>query len=774
MNRQLMPFQGWRLTFFQAVMVAVFFLFAIRMYDLQIVNNQDNQAKADENRLNQLPLAASRGVIFDRNGRLLAKNVPAFNVTIVPAELPNDTDKVLDIFNRLSALVGVPPTAAIAQASKSNLRSIEELVAEGEGIAPFRAVVIAQDVDFHAALQIEEENFSLPGVAIVPVSVRDYPTGSLTANIIGYTGPIPADQAEELSQQGYDPAYDRIGYDGVEGFLNSRLAGQRGFLLREVDVAGEQIQVIQQVDPVPGQNVRLTLDIDLQEAALNALKDRINLLNSVNNRVVSQQGVVIAMNPQNGQILALVSYPTYDNTFFARSIDAEYYFDVQDDPLNPLSNKAIQSLYPPGSVWKLITASGALQEGVIAPQTQLFDTGSLVVENKYAKNDRAAAQTFVCWKRDGHGSVDMLEGIAQSCNVYFYQVGGGNPDVSDSYLRPGGLGIDDLFRYATAYGIGSELGIELPSENKGRMPDQDWKRIRYGQNWSTGDTYNAALGQGYVNVTPLQLISMVATVANGGTLYQPTLIESYLNAEGNIIQPFIPHVLRNVDLGDTNGTLTLLLVEDMIMKGGSSLACICENESDNNFYNAVRCNPSAYRSTVDTNPDPLVEDLREYQVHIPENYVFNARVCNPLRFDDNYRPAFVSQSNLDTVRQGTRFAVTVGTAKAANLPYVAVAGKTGTAQYCDDIARGLGLCRFGAWPAHAWFLAYAPFENPEIVILGFVYNGIEGSLWALPVVVETMEAYFRLKNERAGLPPPPSVEIGLPSVPPTPTPAPGG
>jgi membrane carboxypeptidase/penicillin-binding protein len=212
----------------------------------------------------------------------------------------------------------------------------------------------------------------------------------------------------------------------------------------------------------------------------------------------------------------------------------------------------------------------------------------------------------------------------------------------------------------------------------------------------------------------------------------------------------------------------------MIMKGGSSLACICEDEPDNTFYNPVRCNPATYRSTIDINADPLVEDVREYQVHIPENYVFNGRVCNPLRFDDSYRPAFVSQPNYDLVRQGTRLVVTEGTAKAANLPYVEVAGKTGTAQYCDNIARGLGLCRFGAWPAHAWFMAYAPFENPEIIIIGFVYNGIEGSQWALPVVVETMEAYFRLKNERAGLPPPPSVEIGVPPVPATTTPVPGG
>lgn len=775
MNRKLMPFQGWRLTFFQAIMFAIFILFGIRMYDLQIVGNQEAQQAADGNRLNRLPLAAPRGVIFDRYDRALAKNVPAYNVTVIPASLPDDPDAELSIFNRLSALVDVPPTAAIAAASGSNVRSIEEMVAIGEGIAPFRPVTIAVDVDYHVALQIKEESITLPGVNVSPVYVREYPTGELTAHLIGYMAPIPPEEAEALIEQGYDPAYDRTGVDGIEYFLESKLAGQRGFVLREIDVAGAEIQQIERVDPVPGQNVRLTIDTDLQQAAEDALRTRLNLLNAQYNRIISQQGVVIAMDPRNGQILAMVSYPGYDNSRFARAIDVNYYLDVAADPLRPLVNNAIRSLYPPGSVWKLITASGAMEEGVIAPLSTLSDPGQLVVENRYAPNDPAAAQTFVCWKRDGHGLVDIFRAIAQSCNVYFYQVGGGNAEVSEATLRRGGLGITDLFRYATAYGVGSELGIELPAENQGRMPDPDWKRIRYGENWSTGDTYNASLGQGYVTVTPLQLISMVATVANGGTLYQPSIIESYLDAEGNVTQPFQQHVLRNVDLADVQGTLRLTLVEDMIMKGPSSLACICE--SDSQYYNPVRCNPAEYRSTVDVSDDSLNPDIRDYEVYIPENYVFNGNVCRQTRFDQSYHPAFVSQATYDIIHEGMRQAVTVGTAAKANLPYVQVSGKTGTAEYCDDIARPLGLCVPGNWPAHAWFAAYAPSDNPEIVILGFVYNGKEGSLWALPVVVETMEAYFRLKNERAGIPPPPSIDVNtlLPTpIPPTATPASGG
>jgi penicillin-binding protein 2 len=745
------------------------------MYDLQVLRGQEFQDAADENRLSEIPLPADRGVIFDRYNRPLAKNVPAFNVTVIPAALPSDAKAELNIFNRLSALVNVPPTIAAAKASGRNIRSIEELVDEGNRIAPFRPVVIAQDVDFHVALQIKEESITLPGVEIQAISVREYPTGALTAHLIGYMAPISADEAEKLIAQGYNPAYDRTGVDGIEYFLETQLAGQRGREIREVDVAGEVIKKIQQIDPVPGQNIRLTIDVDLQQAAETALKNRIALLNAQYNRIISQQGIVIAMNPQNGQILAMVSYPEYDNSRFARNIDVQYYLDVAADPLKPLVNNAIRSLYPPGSTWKLVTASGVLQEGIIGPEEDLFDPGSLVVENKYAPNDPAAAQTFVCWKRDGHGLVDIRRAIAQSCNVYFYQVGGGNPDVSAAKLRPGGLGINNLFRYATAYGIGTELGVELPGENQGRMPDPDWKRVLYGENWSTGDTYNAALGQGFVNITPLQLITYAATVANGGTVYQPTIIDSYLDAEGNVLQPFTPHIERNVSIDNLlpTDTLRLNLLEDMIMKGPTSLACTCEEDSP--YYNGVRCNPGAYTSTVDVNPDEFVVENRNYSVAIPQNYVFNGSLCDPLRFNPNYQPAFVSSANLQIIREGMRQAVTVGTAKQANLPYVDVAGKTGTAEYCDNIARPLGLCVFGNWPAHAWFVGFAPYENPEIVVLGFVYSGKEGSLVALPMVTEVLEAYFRLKNERAGLQPPGTGTTTAPALPTQSTPiAPSG
>lgn len=754
-SNRLIPFQSWRLTFFQAVIFAVFLIFGLRMYELQVIRHSEFQGNADDNRLSSFPISARRGAIFDRNDSRLAFNVPAFNVTIIPAQLPSDEEAEFDVFNRLSALVGVPPTREIAAQAGEFERSIEELVDEGAGIEPFSPVIVALDVPQLVAMQILEERIYMPGVDVDPVAVREYPTGALTTHIVGYMGPIPAEDAQELRALGYNPAFDRIGYEGVERYLETRLAGVRGTILREVDVAGEVVRVIDQVEPIPGQNVRLTIDSELQAFAQQALIDQLADLNTAAGRAVSQQGNVIAMDPRTGEVLSLVSYPSYDNSRFARAIDGEYYLEIVSDPLRPLVNNTIKSKYPPGSVWKVITAAGVLEENVIDPNTWLLDQGQILVENRYAPNDRAASQRFVCWLRSGHGRVDMIRGIAWSCDVYFYQIGGGNPNLSAQTIRPGGLGINDLFRYGTAFGIGSELGIELPFENPNRMPDPDWKRRNEGESWSTGDTYNAAFGQGYVNVTPLQLVAAVASTINGGILHQPTIIREFLDEERQIIEPFKPHILRTLNrrMMGPGDELNLLLLEDMLMKRETSLACICEPNS--RWYDPNRCDPQGYRNTVDLNPDPGMEDLHTYRIHIPLNYSFNGSICQPVRFrvpSEPYHPAFISDETLALVKIGMRESVigAGGTAQPAALPFVEVAGKTGTAEYCDDIARPLNLCVPGQWPAHAWYTGYAPYDDPEIIIIAFVYNGGEGSQVALPIVRKTMAEYFRLKAARTG------------------------
>lgn len=751
MNRMLLPFQGWRLHFFRATVVALLLVMVLRTWQLQFIQGASFRADADENRFQTLPVAAPRGKIYDRNGQPLALNDAAFLVTITPALLPDDIDDILQIYNRLSALVDVPATRIIADASgRTDERSIDEIVREGEGIAPFRAVIIAVDVDEQVAREILESRQSLPGVAIEVRSVRRYPSGELTAQMIGYLGPISEEQAQELRELGYDPAYDRVGYSGIEAYFETELKGVNGSQTTEIDVAGQPLRLVETIKPEPGVSIELTIDRDLQAAAQRALIDGITQLNARERRLVSQSGVVIAMNPQTGEILAMVSWPTYDNSRFARSIDAEYYFDLADDPLRPLVNHAISSLYPPGSVWKMLTSIAIQEEDVIDPDTPLFDGGSLVLPNAFAPNDPGRGQTFVCWLDTGHESETLLDAIADSCDVYFYQVGGGNPDVPAAALKPGGLGIDDLYRWSTAFGIGSDLGVEIYGENAGRMPDRDWKRRNYGESWSTGDTYNAAFGQGYVTLTPLQQVAVIAGILNDGVFMQPTLLRNFQDASGNILQAFPPQIMRTLIPPADGSPMILNIREDVLIQGANSLACRCESDSD--FYSPDRCNPDSYIAQVDidANTGDDFQDFVEYRVHIPYQYRWNAGLCDPLAIQswEGYIPPIASIESFNVAQEGMVEVVTRGTASitvnsaSPPLGYVEEGGKTGTAEYCDDIARPQGLCIPGRWPAHAWYVGYAPADNPEIVVVAFVYNGGEGSQVAMPIVRQVLNHYF--------------------------------
>ncbi len=277
--------------------------------------------------------------------------------------------------------------------------------------------------------------------------------------------------------------------------------------------------------PEPGNNVRLTIDTRLQTAAKTALKSEINFWNTYLGRTLSSQGVVIAMNPKTGEILALVSYPTFENNRMARQIPAYYYQQLQADPNRPLFNHAISGEYPPGSVYKLAASLGALNEGVITPDQLIEDQGKITITQKYYENDPGQPREYVCWEATGHGMQDFLHGLANSCDVYFYKIGGGyGTEV------PEGVGVWRLAEYARALGYGRATGIELPGEQSGLVPDPTWKRINVAENWSTGDTYIATIGQGYVLATPLQVLVSFATVANDGVMMKPTLVKDILRS----------------------------------------------------------------------------------------------------------------------------------------------------------------------------------------------------------------------------------------------------
>jgi penicillin-binding protein 2 len=622
--------------------------------------------------------------MYDRDGVQLIRNRSTFNVTIIPAFLPDDETARARVFATLAELLDMPITTARGPGDARVLhepgpfrtsrndapwerqagdglggpgapapKGIRDMVNAVDLIAPYQPITIKKDVDPIIVALLEEESAHLPGVLVDMVPVRNYLSGELTASAVGYTGPIPEALVEEYEAKGYSPN-DRVGLTGLELQYEDVLHGTKGQEVIEVDVSGRKVRAVG--DPIPattGHNLKLTLDLDLQEAVADALARGIE-------DTARQAGVAIAMDPRNGQILAMVSLPSYDNNLFATGISARDYIALSRDKRFPLVNHAIAGLYPPGSTYKIIPATGALQDGVVTPDTILIDPGVLWLPNKYFPDDAKLAQPFYCWYRDGHGLVNFVRGLAESCDVYFYQISGGYEPTG---FR--GLGEDGLVYYSELFGLGSASGIDLPGEAAGLVPTPKWKRLNYAETWVTGDTYNMGIGQGFVLATPLQILNATAAIANGGLLYQPYLVEEILDAEGNLVKAPGPQVNR--DLLDT-----------------------------------------------------------------------------------------VAPENLAQVQLGLESVIAWGTGKQLDVPGIPVAGKTGTAEFCDSYPSCLD--RDGrVLTSHAWFTAYAPARDPEIAVIVFVYGGGEGSQVALPITGEILRYYF-------GLQPPEVTEESTPEL----------
>ena len=681
-----------RIISFAVVIGTIFLIFISRLFFYQILNGDTYIALAVENRLREISLAPTRGVIFDRNGIVLARNVASYNVVVTAAYLPDDQGAIQNIIRSLSEYIDVPVSRGEIIPENPFVpcvsdHGISQIIEYGEQSAPFRDVKIACNIDQTKAKIIQEKSMDWPGISLEIETVRDYPTGSLTASIIGFLGPISSLEEEYYTDRGFVSNRDKIGYAGLERFYESILSGKPGKRVVEVDVGGRIIRdAVPVISPLPGQNIYTTLDTRLQHAAESILLAEIGGWNAYLGELMITSGVVIAMNPQTGEILAMVSYPTYENNRMARVIPAYYYQQLYADVRNPLLNQAVGAELPAGSVFKLATALGALNEGVVTPDQVITTPPEIQLANKYTPNDPGKSKTYVDWKDEGFGELDFIGGIANSSNVYFYQLGGGDAEELGTGIPgevPEGLGICRLGTYARALGYGDYLGIELPDEADGIIPDPKWKRIAHGENWSTGDTYITSVGQGFVTATPLQILVSAATIANDGMLMQPTVIRQIEDAEGETILPFKPEMKWDI---------TVDPVIDVYNNPTSAGGCEAKLTGE--------------KTTVDL---WVVEKIQE----------------------------------------GMRAAVTEGTLEDvfstfANIG-IAVAGKTGTAEYCDTFANEKGLCIPGSWPSHAWTLAYAPYDNPEIAVVAFAYNGTEGASVAGPIVRRTLEAYFELK-----------------------------
>jgi penicillin-binding protein 2 len=672
-------FDRFRIGSFYILLAILFAFYILRLFNLQIINGSDYLIRSDENRQREVNIQTQRGIIFDRNGIVLARNIASYNVTITPALLPGD-EEVQEIYRQLAGLIDVPVNSG--QINEQSVRlykpcesnfGITQIVYIAGTNAPYSAEPIKCNIDQKTALTIQEKANDWPGVGIQVLPVRDYPTGELTADVIGFLGPIPASQIDKYQQLGFDQNRDKIGYAGIESSLNDLLMGKNGKRVIERDVAGKDIRDLQTpIDPSPGNNIYLTIDTRLQKIAEEALISSINELNRVAGTVKSTSGAVIAINPKTGEILALVSYPSYENNRMARLIPAYYYKQLSQDPNHPLFNRAISGEFPPGSVFKLSTGIGVMNERVVAPEFQIQDPGQITINEKYTVNDPGTPRNYVCWEPTGHGLVDFIHSIAWSCDVYYYKVSGGYLDEV-----PNGLGIYRLAQYARALGYGQLSGIELPGESPGLVPDPDWKRIYLGETWATGDTYIASMGQGFVLATPLQVLMSFATLANDGKYMKPTIVKEVVDSNGKVIKPNNPVLVRDI-------------TKDKVI-----------DTYDENMY------ATGEKKVV----EPWVIAL---------------------------------------AKQGMRMVVEPGGTAAKEFAgfdqRIQSAGKTGTAEYCDNEAQQKNLCRPHAWPAHAWYAGYAPYTDPEIAVVAFVYSGNEGSTISAPIVQKVMEGYFDLKS----------------------------
>lgn len=705
---------------FRAALILVLAFFGARLYQLQVVQGDGFQTAADANRFDLVELPAPRGVIYDKTGRILTRNRPSFEIGLVPEDLPFDdpeteTDEELDtivevlttlgvdtndevalrmaelMFRRLGRVdfartvgnagveltyVSVPgetkivynddgrPPQEIAQplllpdiSEPLPLNGLAALVQRAielsrQGSAS-EAVPILDLVDRDHAFDISQESYRLPAVRVKPVPVREYLTGDLMSHVLGFMGPIPAAAEEDYRERGYTNPNERVGLNGLEYTYQRELRGIPGYKQTEVDILGREIRTVGEVaEPVPGSNLILNIDMRLQTVMHDALQAKME-------EKEAPWGVAIAMNPMTGAIMGMVSLPSYNNNVFAERINEDY-LALERDDRRPLINYSIGGLYPPGSTFKTVTAAAALQEGIITPDTQLVDAGPIYLPNRFYPNDASLAQEFVSWNHAYgivHGSMNVVDALALSNDIFFYKIGGGYPQTE---FR--GLGVRPLANWTRLFGYGDPTGIDLPGEVGTIVPNDQWKRQLYAESWTTGDSYNMSIGQGYMLATPLQVLVASAAVANGGKVMAPQVVYQITDANGGLQRDFTPIVTRELPLDDG-------LIE-VVEQGMWAVV------------NAPRGTGATVQ--METNPD------------------------------------------------------------------VVLAGKTGTAEFCEYIPEEEDCRRDEEdnLPTHAWFVGYGPFDSPEIAVVVFVYDGGEGSETAVPVAKTIFESYFNEVSPR--------------------------
>lgn len=580
---------GW----FAAVLVAGLAIIVGRSSYLQLGRGDHYLWLAENNRLRVRPILAERGIFFDRAERPLVQNVPNFILSVVPQDLPPPGAERLGVVGRLSVLSDIP---------KNDLLEIFKKT----GSLAYNSIVLKENLDYNAAVELYVAHADLPGVIIESGMQRLYlySTSTLsTAHVLGYLGKLDPGELEAKRDRGY-LANDFIGKSGLEKIYEVELRGTPGRKKVEVNALGKEQNVVAVEPPRPGHNIILSLDLEAQQELERGVRSAAASLGR-------RRLAAVALDPKSGAILALVSWPSYDNNIFSGTVSSSRYAKYLADPDQPLFNRAISGLYPSGSTIKPLVAAAALQENVINRHTTIISRGGL----------QRGDHWFPDWNPLGHGPTDVVRALAWSINTFFYYIGGG-------YETFAGLGIDRLHRYLTQFGLGSATGIDLPAEKSGLVPAPAWKQITRGEPWYIGDTYNLSIGQGDILVTPLQVAVWTAAIANGGSVVTPHLVTKVV--------------------------------------------------------------------------DPITQKI-------------------VLSFSPRPRSALVDQRALSVVGEGMAACVQTGSCSALNRLTFTSAGKTGTAQWSSNR------------PTHAWFTAFAPASNPQVVITVLIEEGGEGGVVATPV-----------------------------------------
>ncbi|MEG6584548.1 penicillin-binding protein 2 [Dendrosporobacter sp. 1207_IL3150] len=515
-----------RLDVLAVIIVLVVFSLVTRLGYLQVVQGKYYGGLADGNRIRLIPVMAPRGLFYDRNGVLMVSNRPGFTVSLLPITGPVPDD----VIQKLANILSIHPNEIY---NKLNQHS-----------GSFEPIRVKGDIGPDIVTKIEERKNELPGVVIEIQPIRNYVNNELGAHVFGYVSEINDVELEKRKSEGYKSG-DVIGKFGLEKVYDKSLRGRDGGGQVEVDVTGRPVQILGKKDPAPGNNLVLTIDSRIQKATEIAVDEQLKFLQTKTEYINAKAAAAVVINPKTGEILAMVSRPTFNPNFFAGGISTKEWKLLNENPHHPMDNKVISGEYPPGSTFKIITGAAALELGKVTPEEKILDTGYHWIIPK----GNAMGEAL--------GWINFREALSKSDNVYFYEMGNR-------------LGIDNLEKYARMFGMGVVTGIELPGESEGLVANRRYKEKVYQEDWYLSETFDAAIGQGFQLATPLQMAVVMSEIANGGHRYRPYLVSKVMSPSGEVIQTFGPESTGKIQLSDKTLSLIRESLREVAVEGGTA------------------------------------------------------------------------------------------------------------------------------------------------------------------------------------------------------------